>query len=1194
MKLAKKVLSVVLAMVLALSAFAVVGSANGDPDTATHHAKVWLTGSAGSAVWSSNAKVTITEGDESEAGGTLEVQPGDHVFVRLYATNDYYVHTFQANLFYSAELIDGYEDYFVQRPSASSFSAANQKKIHIWNTNNEWAAAQGTSYSAQNFWTYQNDTFNADVEQNWPTDDEGNNLFNMEEWKFNRLNNLVSENSGWTNIWEDTDNHLIMMTLKVPEDAQPGDTFYVTIPEGTEQREAKPKGALRLYENGVCADCEEPCEVVDTQSSLNPNMKYGDEYLYWDLSEATLTLVIPGETTTIDYSALEAKITEAKAVDTSNATTASADALAAAITAAQAMVDGQTASSQDDVTSMITTLDEAIAAVENLADYTALNEALAEYATLNSADWTTDTWAAVEEAYATASAIEEGLGASQQGTIDAAATALATAIDNLAPNLDYSALEAKVNEVKDTDTSIYTVDTAGRFNNALAFAQNMVDNKTATSQDDITNALAELTNSHAGLTEKDADYTALTAAKDAFVALNEADWTKASYANAKAAYDEACAVAEGLKYSDQGIIDAAATALNDAITALVPATGADYSALDKAIETAKALVADHYTTDSYAAVETALAAAEAVARDLTSEDQATIDEAETALTTALGALVEADADYTAVNTAITAAQAKVAENDEGTLRYADEWIAEVNAAVEAVVEGLKKKDQATVDGYATAINALLDAPVYRAYDYTAINDHIAAIEANPVDYYNADSYAAYLAKKEALVWDYTHEQYAKAKLQEIQFLKVTVDAAAAADYTEVEAAQAEFEALDETKYTPESYAAVKAAVDAVDWDLNENYQAQVDAYAEAINTALDNLEEVVIDYADYTALDAAIADAANYAAADYTVVSYTALTDAVAAGNAVARDLLVADQAIVDDAAKAITDAIAALEKKADYTALDAAIAEGDGYDPNVWSEETYSVLADAVAAGRAVDRNLGESSQSVIDAATKAITDAIAGLKEKEVKSKIMTINWTPSEDTHNTFTVSVEDRPAMIQFIEKDGGTRTYDRYNKNVTIVSYNADGVEVNSLDRSVAYEVWTITTNLIGPDVKARAKYLSGTSYIWETETYNFTVEVLEPTYDASVRSIGPAATSGKKGAVSTVVITGPDAQAIRFVMDNNTTTTYSADKAYVLANGDLMFTGNAWMNNDGLNIVKVQIKVAGVWTDAGTVEYTVE
>ncbi|MBP3939402.1 MAG: hypothetical protein IK955_08330, partial [Clostridia bacterium] len=222
------------------------------------------------------------------------------------------------------------------------------------------------------------------------------------------------------------------------------------------------------------------------------------------------------------------------------------------------------------------------------------------------------------------------------------------------------------------------------------------------------------------------------------------------------------------------------------------------------------------------------------------------------------------------------------------------------------------------------------------------------------------------------------------------------------------------------------------------------------------------------------------------------------------------------------------------------------------------------------------------------------ALNTALDNLKAKEVVSSISTINWTPSEDTHNTFSVAVTGRMSMIQFIEMDGGTRTYDRYNKNVTIVSYNAAGEEVNSLSRDVAYEVWTINTNLIGPDVKARAKYLEGTSYKWETETYNFTVETLAPTFDADVRSITPAATAGKKGAVATTVVVGPDAEGVRFVMDNGTTTTYYAEKATVLDNGDLSFTGNAWANNEGLNTIIVKVKVNGAWVEAGTVEYTVE
>ena len=168
MKLAKKVLSVVLALVLALSAFAVVGSANGSPD-ADYQAKIWLTASVGSATWTTNSKVTIDEGDESAPGATIEAQPGDTVFIRLYVTNNYYVHSFQTNLFYSSDLIDAAEIYAAQRGKA--ITTANLKKIHIWNEDHYWVGLQGTSYSAQNAWSLMQPAFQQNTAQNWPADD---------------------------------------------------------------------------------------------------------------------------------------------------------------------------------------------------------------------------------------------------------------------------------------------------------------------------------------------------------------------------------------------------------------------------------------------------------------------------------------------------------------------------------------------------------------------------------------------------------------------------------------------------------------------------------------------------------------------------------------------------------------------------------------------------------------------------------------------------------------------------------------------------------------------------------------------------------------------------------------------------------------------------------------------------------------
>ena len=1186
MKLAKKVLSVVLALVLALSAFAVVGSANGDPETATHHAKIWLTGSVGSAVWSSNSKVTITEGDESEAGGTLEVQPGDYVFVRLYLTNDYYVHTFQANLFYSSALIDAFEDYHAQRPSLTSkMTAANQKKIHIWNSDHPWVAENGTSYAAYNAWSYQAEAFNADIEQNWPTDDEGNNLFNTSEWKFNRLNNLVSEGIGWTCIWDDPDNHLIMMAVKVPTTAEPGDTFYVTVPEGTEQREAKPKGALRLYENGIADGEEEVGETVDTQSSLNPNMKYGDEYLYWDLSEATLTLQVPGEAG-VDTAELEAKIAEAAELLTTDITADSKAALNEAINGGNAALSSNDQTVIDDA---VAALNAAIAAAEGLADYTELNKAIARYNELNSADWSN--FAEATAAYDVAAAIEEGLGVSAQDTIDAAADALNAAIDNLKAALNYADLEAKYNELAGKDVANYTDDTVARFNTALAAAKSLIDNKNAADQDEINAAYDELVAADAALALKAANYAALDEAIAKYEALNANDWTADSYAAATEKYEAAKGIAAGLDITAQPAIDEAAAALEAAITALVPAEGANYADLDAAIAEAEALVADHYV--SFADVATALANAKAVARDLTANEQAIIDAAKDALVAAMGALVEADADYTAVNNAIVAADAILAKMDAGVNSYSDATLDAINAAKADVVTGLKKKDQDQVDAMATAINAAVANAEFRAWDYTAINDHIAAIEANDAKYYDADDYADYLAAKEALVWNYTYENYAKAKLQEINFLKVNPAAAAAADYSAVNDAITAFnDKIAAADYEQAGIDAVNAIIDAIDWNLNANDQEIVDQYAADIIAATAALVEVVVEPADYTELDKAIEAAKALVADEY--VNFADVEDALADAEAVARDLTIDDQATVDAAAAALNKAIEALEAKANYDALDAAILRAGTYDQNVWTTDSWAVVEEKLAAAVAVDRNLGVSAQGTIDAAAEALNTALDNLKAKEVVSSISTINWTPSEDTHNTFSVAVNGRMAMIQFIEEDGGTRTYDRYNKNVTIVSYNAEGEVVNSLDRSVAYEVWTINTNLVGPNVKARAKYLTGASYVWETETYNFTVETIEPTFDAEIREITPAATSGKKGAVATTVVVGPDAQGVRFVMANGSTTTYYAEKATVLDNGDLQFVGNAWANDAGLNTIIVKVRVNGAWVEAGTVEYTVE
>ena len=128
-----------------------------------------------------------------------------------------------------------------------------------------------------------------------------------------------------------------------------------------------------------------------------------------------------------------------------------------------------------------------------------------------------------------------------------------------------------------------------------------------------------------------------------------------------------------------------------------------------------------------------------------------------------------------------------------------------------------------------------------------------------------------------------------------------------ADYSAVEAAKAAIP-TDLTVYTDESVAALNTAVDGVVRGKAFVSQANVDAMAQAIKDAIAALQ---YKGADYTKVDEAIAKA-NALNKD----NYKDFSGVEAAVKAVVRDKNITEQSEVDAMAKAIEDAIAALEKK--------------------------------------------------------------------------------------------------------------------------------------------------------------------------------------------------------------------------------------------------------------------------------------
>ena len=211
-----------------------------------------------------------------------------------------------------------------------------------------------------------------------------------------------------------------------------------------------------------------------------------------------------------------------------------------------------------------------------------------------------------------------------------------------------------------------------------------------------------------------------------------------------------------------------------------------------------------------------------------------------------------------------------------------------------------------------------------------------------------------------------------------------------ADYTAVNAAIKSATALDSSLYT--NYSAVEDAINAVDRAKSKAHQTEVDAMAQAIQAAI-----TVLQYkdADYTKVDAAIAKAKALKKDDYK--DFSAVETAV---NAVVRDKNITEQSEVDAMAKAIEDAIAALQyKDADYTKVDAAIAKA-----NALKKDDYKDFSGVETAVKAVVRGKNITEQSEVDKMAKAIEDAIAALEKKPASTKPGTSDKSPQTgDTSN-----------------------------------------------------------------------------------------------------------------------------------------------------------------------------------------------
>ena len=403
---------------------------------------------------------------------------------------------------------------------------------------------------------------------------------------------------------------------------------------------------------------------------------------------------------------------------------------------------------------------------------------------------------------------------------------------------------------------------------------------------------------------------------------------------------------------------------------------ADYTAVDAAIARATALDSSLYT--NYSAVEDSI---NSVDRAKSKAQQTEVDAMAKAIEDAIAALQYKDADYTKVDAAIAKANA-LNKND-----YKD--FSGVEAAVNAVVRDKNITEQSEVDAMAKAIEDAIAALQYKDADYTKVDAAIA--KANALNKNDYKDFSGVEAAVNAVVRDKNITEQSEVDAM----AKAIEDAIAAlqykdADYTKVDAAIAKANALNKNDY--KDFSGVEAAVNAVVRDKNITEQSEVDAMAKAIEDAIAALQ---YKDADYTKVDAAIAKA-NALNKD----NYKDFTGVQAAVNAVTRGKNLTEQSEVDAMAKAIEDAIAALQyKDADYTKVDAAIAKANALNKN-----DYKDFSGVEAAVKAVVRGKNITEQSEVDKMAKTIEDAIAALEKKTASTKPGTSDKSPQTgDTSN-----------------------------------------------------------------------------------------------------------------------------------------------------------------------------------------------
>ena len=310
----------------------------------------------------------------------------------------------------------------------------------------------------------------------------------------------------------------------------------------------------------------------------------------------------------------------------------------------------------------------------------------------------------------------------------------------------------------------------------------------------------------------------------------------------------------------------------------------------------------------------------------------------------------------------------------------------------AYVEALRvynnpKATQSEINAATKSLQTMYNGLTLKNADYTKVNAFVTEAEAivENKDLYNTEDIALIeealdmVEKNYSILYQGAVDTMAKNLQTAIENASIR-----GAVYTEVNALVDEYEALRATDYTTSSWQKLVDAVNAVDYTKSALDQAEVDAMAQAIRNAIDNLVSVV---ADFRELKDKVAEAKEIELSIYSnpEVLDEPLNNAQAAiASHESEAWSESRQTEVDNLTAALDGAIKALEmKKADKGALKKAIDAEIPGELEYYDQEILAQYQALVAEGTEMynDDSLTINDQSSVNIKTNEITVKYAQL---------------------------------------------------------------------------------------------------------------------------------------------------------------------------------------------------------------------